>query len=132
MECLRSATTVTPLPLLTIYPRVDIPDPETGATRCTVIGHNGADVLVMASESQQPPVGESHKQFEPRGPSWVFCSPAITEGWMEIVVDPPNGPSLDLYCTTLGKSADFQPTKSSRPRNTLRARSKASQGRSMT
>ena len=33
---------------------------------------------------------------------------------------------------TLGKSADFQPTKSSRPRNTLRARSKASQGRSMT
>ena len=33
---------------------------------------------------------------------------------------------------TLGKSADFQPAKSSRPRNTLRARSKASQGRSMT
>ena len=33
---------------------------------------------------------------------------------------------------TLGKSAGFQPTKSSRPRNTLRARSKASQGRSMT
>ena len=33
---------------------------------------------------------------------------------------------------TLGKSADFQPTKSSRPRNTLRARSKGSQGRSMT
>ena len=36
------------------------------------------------------------------------------------------------WATTLGKSADFQPTKSSRPRNTLRARSKASQGRSMT
>ena len=33
---------------------------------------------------------------------------------------------------TLGKPADFPPAKSSRPRNTLRARSKASQGRSMT
>ena len=37
-----------------------------------------------------------------------------------------------MHVTTLGKSADFQPAKSSRPRNTLRARSKASQGRSMT
>ena len=33
---------------------------------------------------------------------------------------------------TLGKSADSQPAKSSQPRITLRARPKASQGRSMT
>ena len=45
-------------------------------------------------------------------------------------------PPLTFYGSvvydTLGKSADFPPAKSSRPRNTLRARSKASQGRSMT
>ena len=60
-------------------------------------------------------------------------------GWSCCVGDDDRPPELrpPLIATatapfTLGKSADFQPTKSSRPRNTLRARSKASQGRSMT
>ena len=60
---------------------------------------------------------------------WPFSDEEAKSPWARDV-EPWDVRALRLY--TLGKSADFQPTKSSWPRNTLRARSKASQGRSMT
>ena len=125
-----------PLPLLPPSPqRHDVGTGARVAELLQLLHTPLADTLLVAERLNVAriniAVAQNARQDLERQPSKLVDLCVALASLLGCPQDPPKENRKEMG-HTLGKSADFQPTKSSRPRNTLRARSKGSQGRSMT